>query len=511
MKRPFGLLALAIVALLGARAGAAGPVRVGAKPFTESVVLGQVAAQLLASAGVDVAAVPPTEAVWDALVHGDVDVYPEYTGTLAQTVFHDGSLRTVAQLRAALAAKGIGASDELGFNDTYAIGMAEGRAAALGVRTISDLRGHPGLRFGFTSDFLARPGDGWPSVRAAYGLPQADVRGMEHAVAYQGLAGGVLDATELYSTDAEIKANHLRVLADDRHFFPDYQAVYLYRLQAASAEPRLVATLARLAGRISADRMAGMNAAARLDHVPEAAVAGRFLAETLGVQSSAAVRAAQAAPAPVWRRVLPNVWEHLWLVGWSLAAAVAVGVPLGVVAAEFPRAGWGVLGAVAGIYTVPSLALLVLMVPLFGIGQRPAVVALFLYSLLPIVRNTQAGVRGISPSLRESAEVLGLSRRARLWRIELPLATPSMVAGIKTAAVLNVGTATLGALIGAGGLGEPIFTGVRLNDQALYLTAAAYAAGLALLIQGAFEFAEPLFVPRGLRLGRGKPAAGTAG
>jgi osmoprotectant transport system permease protein len=151
------------------------------------------------------------------------------------------------------------------------------------------------------------------------------------------------------------------------------------------------------------------------------------------------------------------------------------------------------------LQTVPSLALLVLMIPLLGIGGPPALLALFLYSLLPIVRNTHAGLVNIDSALIDSARALGLPYTARLWRIELPLALPSILAGIKTSAVINVGTATLAALIGAGGLGQPILTGIRLNSIPLILEGAIPAVLLALLVQGIFELVERLLVPRGLR------------
>ncbi len=165
-----------------------------------------------------------------------------------------------------------------------------------------------------------------------------------------------------------------------------------------------------------------------------------------------------------------------------------------------PGLGQIILAVVAVIYTIPSLALLVFMIPLLGIGTLPAIIALFLYGLLPIVRNTHAGLSGIAPGLRESAIVLGLSPGARLLKIELPLASPSILAGIKTAAVINVGTATIGALIGAGGYGQPILTGIRLADNRLILLGAVPAAILALMVQGGFGLLERCVVPRGLRI-----------
>ncbi|MGA7980872.1 MAG: ABC transporter permease, partial [Chromatiaceae bacterium] len=201
-----------------------------------------------------------------------------------------------------------------------------------------------------------------------------------------------------------------------------------------------------------------------------------------------------------WARFRRHTREHLLLVAISLSAAVLVAVPLGIAAARRPRWGQAILGLVGIVQTIPSLALFVFMIPLLGIGGPPAVAALFLYSLLPIVRNTHAGLTGVPAEVRESAEVLGLSADARLRLVELPLAARSILAGIKTSAVLNVGTATLAALIGAGGYGQPILTGIRLDDLGLILQGAIPAAVLALLVQGIFELIEPLVVPRGLRL-----------
>jgi osmoprotectant transport system permease protein len=161
------------------------------------------------------------------------------------------------------------------------------------------------------------------------------------------------------------------------------------------------------------------------------------------------------------------------------------------------------ISSLAGAGTSLALLALLVPVPFLGISPATAIVALFLYSLLPIVRNTATGLQDIPPDLRDSAEALGLSRSARLTRVDLPLASRSILAGIKTSAVIAVGTATLAALIGAGGLGEPIVSGLNLNDHATILEGAVPAALLALLVQGAFELADRAFIPRGLRLPRG--------
>ena len=468
-------------------------VQVGSKSFTESVILGDIATGMAAATGATVEhrrELGGTRLLWNALVRGELDVYPDYTGTIVQEILADGQLRDKAQIGTALARHGIGMTRSLGFNDTYVIGMLPQTAQRLGITNISDLKGHPKLRLGFTNEFMDRH-DGWPGLRQRYQLPQQNVRGMDHDLAYRALASGDIDAMDLYSTDAEIRYYHLLTLADDRHYFADYEAVYLYRLDLRQRAPKVVAALERLEGRISQDEMIALNARAKLQHVPEQQVAGDFIAKTFDQAGSVHVSTRLS-------RLLQRTREHLFLVSFSLLAAVLLALPLGILAAQYSKLGQGILAIVAAINTIPSLALLVFMIPLLGIGARPAIFALFLYSLLPIVRNTHQGLRDIPPAIRESAEALGLPAWTRLWWVELPLAAGSILAGIKTAAVINVGTATLGALIGAGGYGQPILTGIRLDSVPLILEGAVPAAVMALAAQGLFELAEYLLVPRGL-------------
>jgi osmoprotectant transport system permease protein len=470
-------------------------VRIGSKAFTESVILGDIAERLIRDAGMPAThrrELGGTQILFHALEADELDVYPEYTGTISAEILARRNIKGEDALRRALAERGIGMSRPLGFNNTYAIGMRAEVAARLGVRTISDLRRHPELRFGFSNEFMERA-DGWPGLRERYGLPQRDVRGLDHDLAYRGLASDEIQATELYSTDAEIRAYGLRVLVDDLGFFPSYECVWLYRADLPSRSPAALAALQRLEGRISAAEMAGLNARAKIDRLPEDRVADEFVAAIFGI-------AAQVAAQTAAGRLVQRLGEHLILVGISLAAAIAVAIPLGIAAARRPRLGAVILSIAGVIQTMPSLALLAFMIPWLGLGAKPALVALFLYSLLPIIRNTVTGLRDIPPSLRESAEALGLPPAARLRRIELPMASRAILAGIKTAAVINVGTATIGALIGAGGFGQPILTGIRRDDPSMILFEGAIpAAVLALAVQGAFDLAERFLVPKGLR------------
>ena len=489
------------------------PLRVGSKSFTESVILGEIVAQTAAAAGTPVehrAALGGTRLCWDALLAGDLDAYPEYTGTLVQEILvgalappgvaADDKVNVsvdVGALRAALRARGVGLLGPLGFDNTYALGMRKVVAGPLGVRTISDLRRHPNLRFGVSSEFMSRR-DGWPGLAARYRLPETAVRGLDHDLAYRGLADGDIDVTDLYATDAEIRRYDLRVLVDDLGFFPKYEAVLLYRLDAEARWPAAFGALRRIEGRIDAASMSAMNARAKLDRVPERRVAADFVS---GRRAGAAGETDGPRDGRV-RAILQRTREHLALVAVSLLAAILVALPLGILAARHARTGQVVLAAVGVVQTIPSLALLVFMIPLLGIGTVPAITALFLYSLLPIVRNTHAGLENIPPSIRDAAEALGLPPLAILWRVELPLALGTILAGIKSAAVINVGTATLGALVGAGGFGQPIFTGIRLDDVPLILEGAVPASLLALAVQGIFDLVERALVPRPLRLGR---------
>ena len=234
------------------------PVRVGSKQFTESVLLGELARQTLAESSVPAVhqrELGGTRVLWQALLAGQIDVYPEYTGTLAQEIFSGGA----GPLEKALRARGVQAGAPLGFEDTYAIGVRRDAAMRLGLHTLSDLSRHPELRYGLSNEFLRRA-DGWPRVREVYGLSQEHVTGLQHDLAYRALQSGDIDATDLYSTDAEIRAFDLAVLDDDRRAFPEYRAIFLFRADLPAEAQRALARIA-----IDTSAMIAMNARARLD------------------------------------------------------------------------------------------------------------------------------------------------------------------------------------------------------------------------------------------------------
>ncbi|MDQ2927765.1 MAG: ABC transporter permease subunit [Pseudomonadota bacterium] len=488
-------------ALASASAYAAGPAPliVGSKRFTESYILGEIVTQTLVAAGrpaVHRQGLGNTGILEQALASGSVDIYPEYTGTIVRELLKRGGNPSLDELNRWLAPRGLVAAVPLGFNNTYALAMSDARARALGIVRISDLASNKGngLKLGLSHEFLERA-DGWPALQRAYGLTATPL-GLDHGLAYEAVATGKVDVIDVYSTDAKLGRLGLRVLEDDRAFFPKYDAVLLMR---AGVD---VAPLRRLEGSIDAATMIAMNGEVELDGKTFAETARRFL-ERRGIVAAAggsstlpAASGDDAAKPGLWARLFAPDFarltgEHLLLVFASLAAAIAVGVPIGVAAWRWPGSAGTLLGLVAVLQTVPSLALLAFLIALVGaIGLVPALIALFVYALLPIVRNTHAGLQGVSRGMAQAALSLGMTTRQALLLVQLPLAAPTLLAGIKTAAVINVGTATMAAFIGAGGYGERIVAGLAINDSTVMLAGALPAAALALLVQIAFDAAE---------------------
>ena len=472
---------------------------VASKTFTEAVILGDVLTELVRANGAQAnhsQSLGDSPILWKALLAGEIDAYGDYTGTIVKDTLGVTDDPGNFDLAAALAPYGVGVSKSLGFSNTYIIGMLAARASDLGIRRISDLADHKNLKFGFGNDFVDRM-DGWPLIRDRYHLPQEKISVMEHQITYRALATGAIDATNLYSTDAEIQAYDILRLEDDLRVFPTYDAVYLYRLDSAKKFPALPKALSQLEGKVTEAKMVAMNAAVKLQKKSEGDVAQDFLA-SLGLVAPAVEQHSRLQEA--LDTVGEDTRRHLLLVFFPLVLNILVAIPLGVVAARYRRVGNLLLGVVGVAQTIPSLALLVCLIPLLGVGYPPALAALFIYGTLPIMKNTFEGLTGIAPSLRESAEALGLSPWRRLWVVELPLASPMIIAGVKIAAILNVGTATIGAIIGAGGYGEPILEGVRHDDMAIILTGAIPAAAMAIGIQYVFGWFEKWFIPRGLRL-----------
>ena len=502
------------------------PIIVASKPFGESYILCEMFAQLLEARGFRVDRRPglgATEIAFAALRTNAIDVYPEYTGTGLLAILGDTTRRTPADAFTHVATEfsrryGARWLPPLGFENTYAISVRRETANRYGLRTLTDLaRVASSLRAGFTADFIGR-NDGLPGLTRAYGLTFRTVRPLLPAVKYQALASGGVDVIDGYSTDGLIARYDLVVLTDDRGFFPPYQAAALVSPSLANDYPRAIAALTELSGRIDATTMRDLNRRLEVDGAAIVTVA-RSALDSLGLVhaaraptagGSASARSVTATGrATAWQSFVHETVDergalarrtlrHLMLSAVSLLAAGLIGIPFGL-ALERRRYVAEPLVRVTGLLqTIPGIALLAFMIPLLGIGIVPALVALFIYSLYPIVRNTYSGVRDADAVAVNAAHALGMTPGQVLRYVRLPLAAPTIMAGVRTAAVINVGTATLAAFIGAGGLGEPIVTGLALSDTGLILSGAVPAALLALAVDVALGFCERAVRPRGL-------------
>jgi osmoprotectant transport system permease protein len=516
------ILLLVVVAVTGTSTSHAqtrqsnAPVVVASKPFGESFILAELFAQLLERRGLAVDRRPglgATEVAFSALRSGVVDVYPEYTGTGLLAVLKEPPQNDPAAVFARVAQEfpkryGVRWLPPLGFENTYAIAVRRETARQFSLATLSDLaRAAPRLAAGLTPDFIERK-DGLPGLRSAYGMSFKSVRPLGQAVKYQALASGAVDVIDGYSTDGFIAKYDLVVLRDDRRFFPPYEAAALVSARLYRDHPAAIAALIELSGRLDVETMRKLNARLEVDQEPVGVIARSEL-QALGLiagEPAAPASSATAASASfagyMWAQrqtLLKAIIRHLLLVGIALIAGMVVAIPLGLWLDSAGRAAEPVIRAIGVLQTIPSIALLAFMVPLIGIGVLPALVALWLYSLYPIVRSTYSGVRDADPTAVYAARALGMTPSQILRQVRLPLAAPTVLAGIRTAAVIAVGTATLAAFIGAGGLGEPIATGLALADTRLILSGALPAAALALIVDALLGVVERATTPAPLR------------
>ena len=490
------------------------PIVIASKPFGESYLLCEIFAQLLESRGLAVERRPglgATEIAFGALRKNAIDVYPEYTGTGLVAILHDTLSDSIAADRRAVFEHvarrfadlyGVRWLPPLGFENTYAIAVTRPTSTRLHLRTLSDLaRESSHLTAGFTADFIGRR-DGLPGLTRVYGLRPKAVRPLAPAVKYQALASGAVDVIDGYSTDGLLARYDLITLVDDRHFFPPYEAAALVTEKLAREEPSAISTLTLLSGRLDEQTMRMLNRRVEVDGEEVRVVAAEALA-ALGLVGKSGRRAERAATASrfatyLWDRrgaLAALTLRHLLLVGVALMAAVLVAVPLGLGLERARNAAEPTIGLLGVLQTIPSIALLAFMIPLLGVGVLPALIALWLYALYPIARGTYAGVRDADAEAVAAAEALGTTPRQRLFWVRLPLAAPVIMAGIRTAAVITVGAATLAAFIGAGGLGEPIVAGLALADTRMILSGALPAALLALLVDAVLGLVERAVTP----------------
>ena len=495
------LFAALAVALSNTPAGAATKLRVASKPFTESYVLSEMVAQLIEDVGESAVerrfGLGGPSLVVEALQSGNVDLDVNYTGSLMHLFLKQRSSATVEELRAELLRQGLTIGGSLGFNNTYAIAVRAQTAAELHLEKVSDLHGHPELRGAFTPDFLNYD-DGFFKLQEVYGVKLDSVKPMQHSLAYRALANREIDLTDAYTTDGTLSQFDLKLLTDDRDFFPKYYGVVAARAEVPQRFPRSWAALRRLDGQLSEETMIRLNAMVDNKRASIEQTARSFLLEH-GLLTRAGSSQVAAAQASVYGGLWVATRQHFALVMISLLLSCLVGIPLGILAVRRPALGQLLVATTGLLQTIPSLALLCFLIPVLGIGAVPTVFALFIYGLLPIVQSTTSGLLALDPRLIETAQILGLSPMQRLRLIELPLASISILSGIKTTAVINVATATIAALIGAGGYGGYITAGLAMNDIPTILRGAIPTALMAVGFHALFELINRLVVPKGLR------------
>lgn len=493
MSLPKTLLITLVVFLTSFSLWADKPVvRIGSKTFTENYILAELVAQIFEEVGEAQVersfGLGGTGITFSALKEGEIDAYVDYTGTIREAILKNPLLNTDKELKDALEKKfKITLSDSLGFNNTYIFALSQEGAKKYKINKISELKDLSDLKTVFTHEFMKR-GDGLRALERHYGFTFKHPLSMEHSLAFEALKKGKVDLMEVYSTDAKIKRYNLHLLKDDQKFFPDYRAVMLMSMDLQKRFPETFKVLQeKVIGQLNEDTMIELNSLVELDGYSFRQAAAVFLGKENLSNTGVPLR-----------KIAKLTGEHLQLVFVALFFSILLGVPLGILAT---RSRWLAQVSLIGsglLQTIPSLALLCFLIPFFGIGTTPAYMALFLYGLLPIVRNTYTGISQIDPTLDEAADLMGLTKGEKLRLVQLPLASINIMTGIKTSAIINVGTATLAAFIGAGGLGSLIVTGLSLNNNKVILTGAIPAAILASLIHLVFEIFDRVFVPKGL-------------
>lgn len=487
-----------------------GRIVIGSKNFMESRLLAEMFAQLLeAHTNLVVErrlGLAGTQICFEALKTGAIDLYPEYTGTGLVTILGrepiGGSRETLNTVRSEFLARwNLWWISPLGFENSYALAVPRDRAQRFHLKTISDLaKVSSTMTAGLGYEFIQRA-DGLRGLERTYGLRFQHVQGMQQALKYQAAGAGHIDVLDVYTTDGRLAVYNFTVLEDDQQFFPPYEAAALVRGETLEQHPTLGTVLGLVANTFDAAMMRQLNFRLQEKGDPIEQVA-RDTLHALGLIEGQSQEMHSPQPenlaAYLWanRHMLAvRTIEHL---GLALCLGIALAVPLGLLLERKRTVAEHVIRTIGISQTIPSIALLAFMIPLFGVGALPAVIALWIYSIFPIVRNTYSGLRDAAPQAVEAANALGMTEWQVLYWVRLPLAAPIIMAGIRTSGVITVGTATLAAFIGAGGLGVPIVSGLQLADTTLILSGALPAAALALAVDGGLGLIERWVRPKGL-------------
>lgn len=471
-------------------------ISIGSKIHPESRLIGEIIAQTIEqNSDLKVTrrfGLGGTLICFEALRTGEIDIYVEYTGTVLAAILKESyEGQSATEIYDYIAAEiekkyNLVAGPSMGFSNSYVLITN----SEMGLKKISDLQDRTDLKYGFSNEFVKRE-DGFLGLNKFYDLRLPTTRGIEHGLAYKALTSEQIDVTDAYSTDGRLKEYDFQLLEDDKHFFPDYSAFPLVQKSSIEKYPEVMTALNQLGNLLTEEKMQELNHRYEIDKESPGIVAFEFLSEEGIVTEKPGVIAMH----PLIRQTL----EHIRLTFIATFIAILIAVPLGIYITYKQKLASVILSTTGVIQTIPSLALLGFMIPLFGIGFTPAVIALFLYALLPIVRNTHTGLLSTDPILIEAGKAMGMTKQQILLQIRLPLAMDMIMAGIRTALTINIGTATLAAFIGAGGLGESIITGITLNDNNMILRGAIPAALLALIADQGMALVEKAVPPKGIK------------
>lgn len=489
------LLVLVVSLWMGVVSGEmqAQSVKVGSKNFTESYILANLLVETIEKRGFEADpkfGMGGSGLLFQSLQQGSIDIYPEYTGTIVQALLkRQDKDMGIEELNQLLKPLNLVVSQSLGFNNSYGLAVRREFAKTHGLKTISDLKKVSAQMVGgFEHEFLKRS-DGFYSLMKSYNLPPLkQVKGMDHSLAYEALAGGSVDLIDIYTTDGKLEKFDFVTLSDDQNYFPKYYAVWISRLDFVKEHPRLWQMATEWEGKISDSLMTHLNA----DVEEKRATAKAVLYKNNLIQGELESQDGR------YDRIKKYGVEHLYLVLLSVGLAILLGFPLAFMATHTPALKHGILMLSSAVQTIPSLALLCFLIPVFGVGFVPSIVALVLYALLPIVINSYTGLSLIDRELMDMAKQLGMNRWQKLWHVQVPMSLPYVLAGIKTSLITSIGTATLAALIGAGGFGTPILTGLALNDYSVIMEGAIPVCILALIAQILFQVLEKKVVSPGL-------------
>ncbi|HEX9746264.1 MAG TPA: glycine betaine ABC transporter substrate-binding protein, partial [bacterium] len=392
----------------------------------------------------------------------------------------------------------------LGFENSYEIAVPRSLAEEHDLKTIGDLAPiSPDLKARLGFEFIDRP-DGLPLLAETYDLNFGEVIGMQQILKLVAVESGDIDVLDVYTTDGTIIKYNLVVLEDDKDMFPPYEAAPLVNGNTFERYPEIYPALSMLEGALSPDMMRRLNRRLQEDKEPVERVAQDAL-EELGLVDAIQVDAISTSEhtlisymAAEKAKLIRLTLNHLFMAAVAVLLGVLIAVPLGLLLERWRPGAEPVIRTIGLAQTIPSIALLAFMIPPFGIGIRPAIIALWIYSLFPILRSTFSGIRDADPQAVAAAHALGMTPAQILTQIRLPLAAPVIMAGVRTAAIITVGTATLAAFIGAGGLGEPIVTGLQTYDVIMILSGAIPAAVLAIVVDLILGGVEILVKPKGM-------------